>query len=70
MEYITRQEKILNNLKVSNDEALTRIESKLDLEEVRRVAIGELGMTYPEEGQIITYEAVEYDYVRRISGED
>lgn len=69
-EYITRQEKTLNNLRVSNDEALTRIESRLDLEEVRRVAIGELGMTYPQEGQIITYEAAQNDYVRRIADED
>ena len=45
---------------------LTRIESRLDLEEVKRVAIGELGMTYPKEGQIITYEAVDYDFARRV----
>jgi len=70
MEYITRQERALNNLRVSNDETLTRIDSRLDLEEVKKVAIGELGMTYPKEGQIITYEGMEYDYVRRISGED
>lgn len=70
MEYITKQEKMLNNLRISNDEALTRIESRLDLEEIKKVAIGELGMTYPEQGQIITYEAADYDYVRRISGEN
>lgn len=69
-EYIAKQEKILNNLKISNDEMLTRIESRLDLEEVRKVAIGELGMTYPEEGQIISYEAVNYDYTRRVSGDN
>lgn len=66
-EYIAKQEKVLNNLKISNDEMLTRIDSRLDLEEVKRVAIGELGMTYPEEGQIISYEAVNYDYTRRVS---
>ena len=69
-EYIAKQEKILNNLKISNDEMLTRIESRLDLEEVKKVAIGELGMTYPEEGQIISYEAVNYDYTRRVSGDN
>ena len=66
-EYIAKQEKVLNNLKISNDEALTRIDSRLDLEEVKRVAIGELGMTYPQEGQIISYETVGYDYVRKVS---
>ena len=69
-EYIAKQERVLNNLKISNDEMLTRIESKLDLEEVKRVAIGELGMTYPKEGQIISYEAVNNDYTRRVTGDN
>ena len=69
-EYIAKQEKVLNNLKISNDEMLTRIESKLDLEEVKRVAIGELGMTYPKEGQIISYESVNNDYTRRVTGDN
>ncbi len=66
-EHIAKQEKVLNNLRISNDEMLTRIESRLDMEEVKRVAIGELGMTYPKEGQIITYESVNYDYARRVT---
>ena len=66
-EHIAKQEKVLNNLKISNDEMLTSIESRLDREEVKRVAIGELGMTYPKEGQIITYESVDYDYARRVT---
>lgn len=66
-EFITSQEKILNNMKVDNDEELSRINSRIDLEEIKRVAIGELGMVYPKEGQIITYEKVEYDYVRKLS---
>ena len=69
-EYIAKQEKVLNNLKISNDEMLTRIESRLDLEEVKRVAIGELGMTYPKEGQIIAYESVNNDYTRRVTGDN
>ena len=66
-EFITSQEKILNNMKVDNDEELSRINSRIDLEEIKRVAIGELGMVYPKEGQIITYEKVDYDYVRKLS---
>ena len=38
-----------------------------DLEEIKRVAFQELGMTYPKEGQIVTYEASSYDYVRRVA---
>ncbi len=64
---ITRQEKLINNLKIENDEAWSRVERITDLEDIKRVAIQELGMTYPEEGQIITYEASGYDYVRRVS---
>ena len=69
-EYIAKQEKVLNNLKISNDEALTRIDSRLDLEEVKRVAIGELGMTYPQEGQIVAFTSVDNDYFRRVTTAD
>lgn len=64
---ITRQEKLINSLRVENEEALSRIESSVDLEMIKQVAIQELGMTYPKEGQIITYENVGYDYMRKVS---
>lgn len=56
----------LNNLKLSNDEEYNRIISSIDLEEIKRIAIGELGMTYAKEGQIITYANVGNDYMRRV----
>ncbi len=65
-ERIASQEQELNNLKVANDEDLSRITSSIDMEEVKRVAIGELGMVYPEEGQIITYSNEGSDYVRKV----
>lgn len=55
----------LNNLKLENDEALGRIESSVDLEEIRRVAITELGMTYAQEGQIVEIPDEGSDYVRQ-----
>ena len=64
---ITRQEKLINNLKIENDEAWSRLDRITDLEEIKRVAFQELGMTYPKEGQIISYEAAGYDYVRMVS---
>ncbi len=67
-ERIASQEKELNNLKVTNDEELSRITSSIDMEEVKRVAIGELGMVYPQEGQIITYSNEGKDYVRKVDG--
>lgn len=63
---IARQEKILNTMRLENAEALSRIESSIDIEEIKRVAISELGMTYPKEGQIVSYAGVNYDYVRKV----
>ena len=57
----------LNTMRVENDEAYSRITSSIDLEEVKRVAIGELGMTYAKEGQIISYDSVVNDYMRQVN---
>lgn len=62
---IGRQENVLYELKLDNDENYSRITSNIDLEEVRRIAIQELGMKYAEEGQIITYNGDGADYVRQ-----
>ncbi len=56
----------LNTMRLENDEAYSRITSSIDLEEIKRVAIGELGMKYAEEGQIITYSSVTNDYMRQV----
>ena len=50
---VADKESDLNSLKLSNDEDYNRIMSGIDLEEIKRVAIGELGMTYAQEGQIV-----------------
>ncbi len=55
----------LNNLKSSNDEAYGRIVGSIDLEEIKRIAIGELGMTYAKEGQIVLYTNERNDYMRQ-----
>ena len=57
----------LNTMQLTNDENYNRIVSSIDLEEVRKIAIGELGMTYAKEGQVITYESAGSDYMRRVS---
>lgn len=63
---LARLESELNTIRLENDETYSRITSSIDLEEVKRVAIGELGMTYAQEGQIIPYDSVENDYMRRV----
>ena len=64
---IASLESELNNLKLSNDEDYARAVSSVDLEEIRRVAIGELGMRYAKEGQIINVSGEGNDYVRQLS---
>lgn len=63
---IASLESELNNLKLSNDEDYARAVSSVDLEEIRRVAIGELGMRYAKEGQIINVSGEGNDYVRQL----
>ena len=65
---VARRESELNQLKLANDEEYNRIISSINLEEVRRIAMGELGMVYAEEGQIITYEGNRSDYMRKVTG--
>ncbi len=64
---ISSLERELNDLKLSNDEEYNRITSSVDLEEVRRIAIQELGMTYAGEGQIITFKSENSDYVKQMA---
>ena len=64
---IARLETQLNDLRLANDEEYNRITSRVDLEEVRRIAIQELGMQYAKEGQIVTFESENNDYVKQIA---
>ena len=58
----------LNNLKQDNDEAYNRANGNVDLDEVKRIAIQEYGMTYASEGQIVTYsDGGGNDYVRQVA---
>lgn len=67
VQHISRLEKELNELKLSNDEEYSRITSSVDLEEIKRIAIQELGMQYAEEGQIISFASENNDYVKQIA---
>ncbi|MCR2050257.1 cell division protein FtsL [Acetatifactor muris] len=69
-EDVASKESMLNYLKVSNDEDYNRIISSIDLEEIKRIALGELGMIYAGEGQIVEYENESRDYMRQVSDEN
>ena len=65
MEKIAAMESELNDLRLKNNEEYSRAVSNVDLEEVKRIAIEELGMKYAEEGQVIKVEGAKDDYVRQ-----
>lgn len=62
---IAALESNLNELKDTNDETGKRLESSVDLTEVYDVAVNELGMVYPKNGQVISYKASNPDYVKQ-----
>lgn len=64
---ISKLENEYNELKLSNDELYTQIMSDVDLEEIRSIAINELGMKYAKEGQVVTYSSEGNDFVRQYS---
>ena len=65
---IASLESQLNTLKQENDEAYNRANGNLDLDEVKRIAIQEYGMSYATEGQIVTYsDGGGNDYVRQVA---
>ncbi len=55
----------LKNLQIENDIVYNEIISGVDLEQVREVATEQLGMTYPAQTQIVSYDAVSSDYVKQ-----
>ena len=63
--HISKLESQLNDLKLANDVEYTKIMSSVDLEEIKRIAIEELGMKYAKDGQVITYSGEGNDYVRQ-----
>lgn len=62
---ISKLESQLNEMKLANDETYTKIMSSVDLEEIKRIAVNELGMKYAKEGQVIEYTGEGNDYVRQ-----
>lgn len=65
--HIATLERQLNEIKVANEENYSRINSSVDLEEIRRIAIQELGMQYAQEGQIISFASENSDYVKQMA---
>ncbi len=58
-------ERNLTTMKSENDAAYEQINSAYDLDYVYRVAVGELGMVYPNNNTVITYQGNDEGYVRQ-----
>lgn len=64
---IARLEQTLNNLTLANDDEYSKMNNTVDYDEIRRIAIEELGMVYASENQIISYKRENSDYVRQLN---
>lgn len=62
---VAQYESQLNIMKSDNDEELSRINSEINLEDIKEIAINELGMTHAKEGQVIEVASENSDYVRQ-----
>ena len=62
---IASAESELSQLKADNDALYNTAMASVDLEQVRKTAISELGMQYPTEEQIITFDTAGNSYVRQ-----
>ena len=62
---IAALEKNLTELSDSNNETSKRLDSSVDLTKIYAVATKQLGMVYPKNGQVVSYEATNPDYVKQ-----
>jgi len=62
---VAELESNLSKLQNENSDALSQINTTLDLNNIYQVATNELGMVYPNENQVIAYDSTISDYVRQ-----
>lgn len=60
---IASLESSLAELKKENADELNRIETSVNLEEIRDIAINELGMVYATQDNVVLYEKISENYV-------
>lgn len=65
IENISDLESQLSDLKIENDAEYSRVTNSVDLEEIKRIAMEELGMVYADEEQVVMYEDKEAEYFRQ-----
>lgn len=65
MKGIAALETELSDLKIENDAELSRVNNSIDLEEIKRIAMEELGMVYASKDQVIMYQDKDAEYFRQ-----
>lgn len=67
MKTISALESQIADVKADNDEAFKRINTSVNLDGVRSIAMTELGMSYAKESQIVYYSVGDDDYMNQYS---
>lgn len=62
---IAKLEGELQDISAENDELENKLNTSVDLEHIKQVAMEELGMVYPSKDQIVTYEDSNSDYINQ-----
>ena len=62
---ISAMERELQSLRAENDDYESRIKGAIGLENIKKRAMDELGMTYASDDQIVIYNSEGTDYVRQ-----
>ena len=70
MKNVANLESELAQLREDNDAYYSQVTSDVDISEIKKKAIGELGMKYPSEDQIQTYVTEGNSYVRQYQDVD
>ena len=62
---ISRLESQLKDMQTRNEAAYNAVVEAVDFDEVYRVAVGELGMVFPNKNRVLTYQVDASGYVRQ-----
>lgn len=65
MKTVAALESELNQIREDNDAYYSQVTSNVDLNRIRKIAIGRLNMRYPSEEQVMTYRTEGNSYVRQ-----
>lgn len=63
MNHVAALEKEIADLKTENDTTLKRINTSIDLNEIKKEAMEKMGMVYATEGQVSYYNIEDTDYM-------